>query len=105
MDNIFCATTARSRKRTLAARLCFGVGIGAGCLTALLPHGASASTYTNIYTFKAGIADGVEAGGPLLPTADGSIYGVTQYGGTVAATVPCNMTCGTVFKLTPIAGK
>ena len=97
MSGHFFTGGARPGVRSLAA----GLAIGAACL----PGGASASTLTTIYSFLPGIADGVNASGPLLAAPDGSLYGATQYGGTVSATGACMRGCGTIFKLTPIPKK
>ncbi|MFZ0686995.1 MAG: choice-of-anchor tandem repeat GloVer-containing protein [Terriglobales bacterium] len=72
---------------------------GCGSAFELSPDGNGGYNYTVLYDFQGG-ADG-EDPSPVVLGADGSLYGVTVYGG---APNSCAGGCGTVFKLTPPGG-
>lgn len=77
---------------------------GCGVLFRLTPPAAAggAWTYSVIYRFS-GAADGSFPAG-MMTGADGTIYGVTQYGGGNACLLgTTNVGCGTVFALVPPA--
>jgi len=63
---------------------------------------AQAQTYTVLFSFKGGAADGMNPEGGLYMNKAGDLYGTTVQGPTCK--LPCSPFFGTVFRLTP-AGK
>lgn len=70
-------------------------GLGCGTVFKITPSGA----LTTLYAFCAqqGCPDGYYPRGALVRTANGDLYGTTEFGG--ANCVPYG--CGTVFRITP----
>jgi uncharacterized repeat protein (TIGR03803 family) len=62
---------------------------------------AQAQKEITLYNFT-GASDGYAPLGGLLLDSSGSLYGTTFFGGTVSG--PCNIGCGTVFRLAQNAG-
>ena len=69
-----------------------GGPIGNGAVFSVSPHTGAA---TILYAFQAG-SDGNDPVGKLL-NVSGTLYGVTEYGGSYA----CNGGCGTIFSVSP----
>jgi uncharacterized repeat protein (TIGR03803 family) len=66
----------------------------------LSPQAGGGWTETVLYNFGSG-SDGERPVGNLAFDAAGNLYGVTEGGGT---NVTCELGCGTVFELSPVAG-
>jgi len=86
--------------------------IGCGVVFKLTAGTGGTYTYSVIYSFKGGTADGAFPIGPLAVDSKGNVYGVTQFGGTAVSacgtlpsnpfgnSLPVDGRCGTVYKLT-----
>ena len=73
---------------------------GVGTVFELSPAAGGGWTETVLHSFNGSDGHGPEAG--LIFDAAGKLYGTTAWGGT--GTDCLNTGCGTVFKLTPVAG-
>jgi uncharacterized repeat protein (TIGR03803 family) len=61
---------------------------------------SQSSGYSVLYNFAGAPTDGYEPFGGVFLDGDGSLYGTTFYGGTLPSQ-PCQIGCGTAFRLTP----
>jgi uncharacterized repeat protein (TIGR03803 family) len=71
-----------------------------GTVYRLAPSGSSYA-YSVVYSFKGGAGDGAQPNAGLIADASGNLYGTTIEGGIGRAS-PCQLGCGTVFKLTAV---
>jgi uncharacterized repeat protein (TIGR03803 family) len=74
--------------------------LGCGTVFELRPNGDGTWTETTIHSFAGG-RGGQSPNAPLIFDQSGNLYGTTYYGGGAS----CNVGCGTVFELTPNAGR
>ncbi|HUE04526.1 MAG TPA: choice-of-anchor tandem repeat GloVer-containing protein [Bryobacteraceae bacterium] len=76
---------------------------GAGVVYELSPAAGGAWTESVLYNFKGGTGDGASPHATLIADSNGNLYGTTVSGGLGGTT--CRGGCGTVYMLTPVAGK
>ena len=70
-----------------------------GAVFQLTPLGGGGWSETVLHSFKGPLTDGSGPLGSLIITNSGTLYGTTEYGGTI--TSACSAGCGTVFALSP----
>jgi len=86
----------------------YGIDVPPGCgvVFKLTPRSHGPWEQKVLYTFTGG-RDGAFSGDPLVFDSSGNLYGMTGYGGDLAATCPLgddkNNGCGVIFKLKPVA--
>ncbi|HEY6768561.1 MAG TPA: choice-of-anchor tandem repeat GloVer-containing protein [Candidatus Sulfotelmatobacter sp.] len=83
-----------------------GIYLHCGMVFELSPPSAEGGAWTEkvLYSFTNGPNGAQPNGSPVFDTK-GSLYGTTQYGGTLGCTSTSGKGCGIVFKLTPPATK
>ena len=82
----------------LGASAAVGFAVTLGLATIAAIPSAEAQTFTVLYTFTGGTADGANPYGAVVLDASGNVYGTTYDGGSG---LWCPSGCGTVFKVAP----
>ena len=100
IDGNFYGTTGAGGSSEANCTSFFGVG-ECGTVFKITAKGA----LTTVYNFCAetGCTDGAYPHAGLIQTADGTLYGTTEFGGSIFGYCPqvASGDCGTVFKITP----